>query len=92
MTRLGKTFKRAKTPEAAQVALASELPVGLEADKARGWLNSNGIPFSDDGNTLNFTLDGPRRGLMVSVRWIFHVHVDGGHVTGADVEEGLIGP
>jgi len=92
MTSLGRTFKKTETPEAVRAALESEMPVGAEADAARGWLSARGIPFSDDADGLHFTLDGPRRGLMVSVRWIVTILVDQDKVSGFEVEEGFLGP
>lgn len=93
MTALGRRFKKTKTPEAARALLESELGPGADADAARAWLDGHGIEFSDDGDSLHFALDGPRRSLMVSVRWIVAIRIDEqGKVSAVEVEEALLGP
>jgi hypothetical protein len=92
VTRDDETFKQTGTPEEARLALERDVPPGAGADQARAWLDSREIPFADDGDALHFTIDGPHRSPMVFVRWIFHLSIEGGRVTGAEVEEGLVGP
>lgn len=89
---MARAWKRTKTPDDVRARIHEEVPPGAAKQEAAGYLEREGIAFSDEGDILRFVLTGPSRGLFVGVKWLVAMRFEDGRLAAVDVEEGLTGP